>query len=312
MDITKPISLIEAPHIKTGYELLDVMKDVRNIQSSYKPSYSPLTNRASFIINTLNELGVSYELDIFDAAGYDLYDYTNSKLLNIIVKFGSRSGKPAIVFSAHHDISNPHSENCQDNTASVCNLLHLCAKLKGQAYGESKNLLESRPVIIVFTDREEAGGVGARRMSQRLLRGDFGKFEYVINLELTGLGTSVWADTENFGWHHRDPDVPASIIKVEEILGLGNFHKVQTPFSDSYIFRRCGIDSVCIGILPIEEVLEIEKNKGRQDTWSLCHSEQDTIEKCNEKDMMDFTNILERFVTGIPTEDAVAGRTIPH
>src|ERR1035437_8634935 len=204
MDITKPISLIEAPHIKTGYELLDVMKDVRNIQSSYKPSYSPLTNRASFIINTLNELGVSYELDIFDAAGYDLYDYTNSKLLNIIVKFGSRSGKPAIVFSAHHDISNPHSENCQDNTASVCNLLHLCAKLKGQAYGESKNLLESRPVIIVFTDREEAGGVGARRMSQRLLRGDFGKFEYVINLELTGLGTSVWADTENFGWHHRD------------------------------------------------------------------------------------------------------------
>ncbi len=288
------------PPVKTGYDWLDEMRHVRNLRSSYKPNFSPLTNRAMFIVNALNEIGVQYELDIFDDAGYDLYDYARPKLLNIIVRFGSRSGQPAIVFSAHHDISNPSSENCQDNSASVCNLIHLCEILKRKAFGENNNLIKQRPVIIAFTDREECGGVGARRLSGRLLRGDFGDFEYNINLELTGLGDQIWADTKNSMRHPWDKknvtkgeDKTPVILKLDEILGEGNYHNVSTPFSDSYIFRRCGINSVCIGILPSEQL-----SGGRKDTWSLCHSETDTIEKCNQEDMSNFVDVLERFVTG--------------
>lgn len=282
------------PTMKTGYQWLDEMREARNTRSSYKPNNSPLTNRAGFIINALNDIGVSYELDIFDDAGYDLYDYSRPKLLNIIVKFGSRSGQPAIVFCAHHDISNPNSENCQDNSASVCNLIHLAAKLKNQAFGENKNIIAQRPVIIVFTDKEECGGVGARRMSGRLLRGDFGDFQYLINLELTGLGKGIWIDRKNAQSIGDQTQTPV-MAKFDEVVGAGKYHEVYTPFSDAFIFRRCGIDAICTGILPIEQL----RGGGRKDTWSLCHSETDTIEKCNERDMQDFTNVLERFVTGV-------------
>jgi len=310
----KEIILLPAPHIKAGYEWLDEMRFVRNEQSSYKPTQSPLTNRATFIIRALNEIGVQYELDIFDEAGYDLYDYSRPKSLNIIVKFCSRSGQPAIAFMAHFDVANINSENCQDNSASVCNLLHLCAKLKNQAIGESKNIISQRPVIIVFSDREEAGGTGARYFSGRMLRGDFGNIEYVVNLELTGLGRAVWVDTENTKKWAKDKIVETPLLlKCGEILGESGYHKVSTPFSDAFVLRRCGVDAVCIGILPVEEVLEIEKHKGgRQETWSLCHSETDTIDKCDAQDMQDFTDLLERFVTGIPTADALEGKTIPH
>jgi hypothetical protein len=290
---TEPVLAIDVagirPVVKTGYEWLEDMIHVRNNRGSYKPNNSPVTNRVMFIINALNEIGVPYELDIFDDAGYDLYNYDRPKLVNVVVKFGSRSGQPAIVFSAHHDIANPNSQNCQDNSASVCNLLHLASKLKQQAFGENNNTLASRPVIIVFTDKEECGGVGARRMSGRLLRGDFGQFEYNINLELTGLGRSMWIDSENFRHETKTP----SILKMDEVLGETGYHNVSTPFSDSVIFRRCGIDSLCIGILPAEELAT-----GRHDTWHLCHSETDTIDKCNADDMSNFTDILERFVIG--------------
>jgi len=276
------------PVVKTGYQWLEEMTTVRNQRGYSRHNFSPLTNRAMFIINALNSLGVQSEIDIFDDAGYDLFNYDRPKLVNIIVRFGSRSGQPAIVFSAHHDIANPDSDNCQDNSASVCNLIHLCAVLKGQAIGESANIIAQRPVIIVFTDKEESGGVGARRMSGRLLRGDFGDFEYNINLELTGLGKSLWVDTENFRYKSK----PASVKKFDDTVGESGYHKVSTPFSDAIIFRRCRIDSVCIGILPEQELT----GGTRPPTWNICHKEEDTIDKCNAEDMSEFVNILERLI----------------
>lgn len=290
--VSEPVLAVDVdnirPAIKTGYEWLVDMIAVRNHRNSYRPNFSPVTNRAMFIINALNSLGVQYELDIFDDAGYDLYNYERPKLVNIIVKFNSRSGRPAIVFSAHHDIANPNSENCQDNSASVCNLIHLCSILKQEAIGENKDINTSRPVIIVFLDKEEAGGAGSRRMSQRLLRGDFGAYEYNINLELTGLGKKIWVDVENFRYKTK----PASVLKFDEVLGESGYYKVSTPFSDAIIFRRCGIDSVCIGILPEEEL----EGTTRPPTWNLCHSETDTIDKCNAEDMSEFVSILEKLV----------------
>jgi len=289
-----PILVSDVPSvIKTGYEWLEDMILVRNYRSSYKPNLSPVTNRAMFIINALNEIGVQYELDIFDDSGYSLQDYNRPKLVNIIVKFGSRSGQPAILFSAHHDISNPNSENCQDNSASVCNLIHLCAKLKQNAYGESNNLIAQRPVIIVFTDKEECGGVGAKRMSQRLLEGDFGEFQYLINLELTGLGESLWVDRENARYSYGDISRTPLMDKFDKVIGRENYHEVHTPFSDAFVFRRYNIDALCIGILPKEQLIW----EGRKDTWSLCHSETDTIEKCNAEDMDKFVDILEKLIT---------------
>lgn len=279
-DINPPV-----PQVKSGHQWLSEMILIRNYESSYKPKPYPVTNRACFIINALNEIGVPYTLDIFSEGGVSLNpdEYNGAKLVNIIVKFESTSGKPAVVFCAHHDISNPKSQNCQDNSASVCNLLHLAAKIK--AKGQDL----TRPVIIVFTDKEEFGGVGAHRMSMRLLAGDFGPIDYVINLELTGLGTGLWLDTDNSSY--RSVEATPLVQKFNELIGKENYHNVSTPFSDAVIFRGNGLDCLCIGILPNEQLVV----GGRKETWWLCHSMEDTIEKTDEIDMAIFVEKLELF-----------------
>jgi hypothetical protein len=274
------------PAVKTGHAWLREMIHVRNFSSSLRPHQYPLTNRACFIVSALNQIGVSYSLDIFDERGDELddYSYNRPKLVNIIARFDSTSGKPAVVFCAHHDISNPRSENCQDNSASVCNLLHLAAKLKAKG----KDL--TRPVIIVFTDKEEFGGIGSGRMSRRILAGDFGPVDYIINLELTGLGTELWLDTLNSGY--KGFENSGLKKRFDEVIGKENYHNVSTPFSDAVIFRANGIDCLCIGILPEEELVGEHATK---ETWWLCHSDEDTIEKTNEKDMCVLVDKLELF-----------------
>jgi hypothetical protein len=273
------------PTMKSGYQWLREMILIRNFESSYKPKPYPVTNRACFIINALNQIGVPYTLDIFSEGGVSLNEneYNGAKLVNIIVKFESTSGKPAVVFCAHHDVANSKSQNCQDNSASVCNLLHLAAKIK--AKGQDL----TRPVIIVFTDKEEFGGVGAHRMSMRILAGDFGPVDYVINLELTGLGNQLWLDTDN-SIRMRTEETPL-IQRFNEVIGKENYHEVSTPFSDAVIFRSNGLDCLCIGILPEEQLA----TGGRKETWWLCHSMDDTIDKTDEIDMALFVEKLELF-----------------
>jgi hypothetical protein len=271
------------PKIKTGHQWLSEMILVRNFESSYKPKPYPVTNRACFIINALNQIGVPYSLDIFDVSGESLNPggYNGPKLVNIIVRFESSSDKPAVVFSAHHDVANYRSQNCQDNSASVCNLLHLAARIKEKG----KDL--TKPVIIVFTDKEEFGGVGAGRMSRRIIDGDFGPVDYIINLELTGLGREVWIDSLNSSSTKESP----LRLRFNELLGSENCHGVATPFSDAAIFRSNGLDCACVGILPAEQLAP----DGRKETWWLCHSEEDTIDKTDEIDMGNFVNKLELF-----------------
>lgn len=276
---------VEIPAIKTGHAWLREMVLVRNYESSYEPKPYPVTNRVCFIINALNEIGVQYSLDIFNENGNSIGsgEYDCAKLVNIMVKFESTSGKPAVAFCAHHDVANPRSENCQDNSASVCNLLHLATKIKEKG----KDL--TRPVIIVFSDREEFGGIGADKMSRRINAGDFGNVAYVINLELTGLGSDIWIDTKNSS--STEFNTSSLRQKLNEVLGENTYHKVSTPFSDAVIFRAHGIDCSCIGILPKEQL----EPGGTKETWHLCHSEEDTIDKTDEIDMALFVDKLLLF-----------------
>jgi len=256
---------------ENSYKYLQEMCQVKNVYPSYAGQVSPLTNRAIFIIDKLNSLNIKYTLDIFTERATDVVDYFNPKLINIIVEFNSHlTEEPATMFCAHHDVVNVNSDNAQDNSASVCNLLFLCKEIKAI---ENFN----KRVIVIFTDREEYGGVGAKRMSDKINDGIYNTVGKIYNLELTGLGDLLWIDTNNFKANKTN----TAFDFLKENMAERELLEVSTPFSDAVIFRREGLDAVCIGILP-------EEDRNSKSTWRLCHSTGDTFEKTNEQNMVSF------------------------
>jgi len=266
-----------------SYDFLMEYADVFNIYPARTEQPNPFSPKVMYIIDTLNKFDVKYTVDIFGYDGYKVF-WSNTadshKLVNIIVEPNPNATGPAIVFCAHHDVANPRSNNCQDNGASVCNLLKLTNLIK-----ESKENLQR--TIILFSDCEESGAKGAGKFAKDSTKTDnpniikhnkFGEISGVVNLELTGLGDVIWTDC-----HNNEQDI--TLHQKLEATKKEKLIKLSTPPSDVIAFRTSKFPALCIGILPKEDL------KDRK-TWRLCHSMEDTIEKCNRKNMEDFTNFL--------------------
>jgi len=192
------------------YEKIYDFCKVKNLGSVFKNTDSP-TPRVEFLLNLLEEEGITYELDKFtndEVTGY-----------NIILR-----GDSDKMLVAHHDIVNPHIDNANDNSASVINAIAL------------KKM--SPHIHVVLLDGEEFGGYGSQRVSEQILEGEFGEISYVLNLELTGRG----------GKRFFIGNYPGPLY--DQIKSQFNPPTFNTPFNDSVIFRRNGIDSCAINPLP--------------------------------------------------------------
>jgi hypothetical protein len=211
------------------------------------------TNRVIFLLKLLKSEGIDYELDIFP--------YRETSAYNLILK-----GSSSKMVVAHHDIVNPDIDNANDNSASVINAIMI------------KKLMPEMNVILL--DGEEYGGVGSQRVSNQIKSGYFGKIDWVLNLELTGKG----------GKYFFIGDYPGPL--TNHIKSLFDCPVVRTPFNDSVIFRKNGIDSCVINPLP-------PTNKNTQVKWNEttylqfdllfnCHSSKDTIDTIDPKDMQEF------------------------
>jgi len=286
---------------KTGYHyLFEMCKNIRNEHSPYNPTHnSPMSERTIYIINQLNDLGLEYKIIPFKA-GRDEHEedgYGSPKFMNIQVLFkATKQTKKTLIYTAHHDISNKRSENCQDNTASVCNLIDLCGQV-------SRMRNRDRNVYIIFTDCEEAGGKGADKLISQIKNEElFGEVESVISLELTACGTEYWSDGF-LGSPIMD--------KFFDISGSFGWD-VSTPYNENANIRAEGIEGMCVGILPKDEMLAM-KNPPEVDfktnrfgrrlfgsfppTWALCHVMEDTFERsANKADMDRFVRFLKRFI----------------
>jgi hypothetical protein len=227
---------------------------VRNLGNIYKnDKYSP-PPRVLFLLDLLSGEGIDFEIDKFDVS--DTFGY------NIIL----RGTSPKMVV-AHHDILNPNIDNANDNSASVINAI-MIKKLKPE-------------INVVLLDGEESHGLGAQRISELITSGEFGKIDWVLNLELTGRG----------GQHFFIGDYPGNLFN--HIKSIFDCPVYSTPFNDSVIFRNNGIDSVVINPLPI--LIEGKSTvKWSEDTYldisylRNCHSEKDSIETISPSDMQDF------------------------
>ena len=211
------------------------------------------TNRVIFLLKLLKSESIHYELDIFP--------YRETSAYNLILK-----GSSSKMVVAHHDIVNPDIDNANDNSASVINAIMI------------KKLMPEMNVILL--DGEEYGGVGSQRVSNQIKSGYFGNIDWVLNLELTGKG----------GKHFFIGDYPGPL--TNHIKSLFDCPIVRTPFNDSVIFRKNGIDSCVINPLPpTDKNTQVKWDETTYLQFDLlfnCHSSKDTIDTIDPKDMQEF------------------------
>ena len=254
----------------SGYRILEErFLNVRNTSVAVRQT-EPISNRVQAIIDFLIDNKIPYHVDIFP-----LHEESKIELCNIVVNFNEAETDERIIFTAHHDVNNVKSLNILDNTASVANLLSLALNLKC--------LKLNKRCSIVFTDNEEFGGSGAEFLANKVKLGEYGNVLGIINSELTGCG-EIWVDKVGEGFISD---------KLNEIKTDINIHR--TPFNDSFIFRRAGIKSICLGIMPIQEMQILQEHHSCR-YWQYCHQDNDDMLNANENDMQEYVNQLQKFV----------------
>lgn len=226
---------------------------IRNEGSIFKNDPEIPTNRVIYLLSLLKSESIPYELDISPIGKTSAY--------NIILK--GTSDKMVV---AHHDIVNPSTDNANDNSASVINAIMI------------KKLMPEMNVVLL--DGEEYGGIGSQRVSQQIKDGFFGDIKWVLNLELSGKG----------GKYFFIGDYPGPL--TNHIKSLFDCPVFRTPFNDSVIFRRNGIDSCVINPLPTtNSKTSIKYSEGVYLEHNLlfnCHSNKDTIDTIDPNDMKEF------------------------
>jgi hypothetical protein len=228
---------------------------VRNFGSVYSNGDKP-TPRVQFLMDLLQSENIDYELDTYKSRGNNCY--------NIILK-----GDSDRMVVAHHDISNPHIDNANDNSASVINAIMI------------KKLMPH--INVVLLDGEECGGLGSQRVSDQINEGYFDTIDWVLNLELTGKG----------GKYFFIGNYPGKLS--DHIKSIFDCPITNTPYNDSVTFRKNGIDSCVIN--PIPPLNEGKKSQVKWDDNTYldytmlynCHSSKDTIDTIDINDMKEFT-----------------------
>jgi len=268
------------------YELESFVYDdeVGNTELIFSEAFKALEN-STFFQRKEYGIEVTEEDGTFNASFsiQDLYENGIIKDLvptyhNIVVKFeASEPTEDAIIFTAHHDIVNPASDNCQDNTASVVNLLDLARRLKEESPKLSKN------VYIIFLDCEETGGRGAVYNGDMIQDGHYGNVKFIANSELTAWGDTIWMEAVT------NPSVEEYVQKVKELVP--NVVIKGCPPNDAGYYRMSGTSqAVCFGILPSEEVRE-----PYPPTWRVCHSVADEF-RATPEDMANYVDFLFKLI----------------
>lgn len=268
--------------VKKGYEFLRELCSFNADFNAFTSNINPITNRVQYIMNRLEKHNIAYTLDKFQPTkGVPDAEEGKEAFVNVIVEIKGENEEFTTVFLAHHDVANKQSENCQDNTASVANLLDLAVRMSSKKPANN--------VVIAFVDAEEIVApsiCGSQRLAQNILKGKYGNVKYAVNLELTANGKNYWMSynlNENKLAHH-----------IREIHP--NTHRVRTPYNDAFVMEREGVQSVCVGSLNDDNLSQV-KTRGYCKTWAMCHRFDDKFEtEAVEGDMDLFVNWLETLI----------------
>jgi len=204
------------------------------------------SNRAKFLTALLDKLGIQYKIIRTFSDHYKKYFYN-------IYAFGS-SDK---FLSAHYDIIDIRSDNANDNSASVINMI--AYKVKNPS------------VNILILDGEEPpyGGSGSNYASKYMKKNGINP-KWILNLELTGVGNNFFVDNSNSELRRRiTAKYPRSL-------------SISTPFNDAMIFRQFGYDSCVL------TTLNMVDERPDFSVMYHSHSPADSVDKMSTDDMKNF------------------------
>lgn len=263
------------------HELFVEFRNNKNEFGHFEQSHALMSKRATLIEKIFKDMGFVPEIHTFNSFGglftdisieEDFYPYN---FYNIVVPVYSNENNNKTVFvTAHHDVMNIESDNVNDNTASIVNMIKLAEKIK-----ESNKEFPVN-IYFAFTDLEELGGRGAQVLSNRIRMGMYGDVKYIINLELTAHGEYIWAERK----------MNTNLLRNNLFKFLnGDIEFSGIPFADSVIFNKCGVCSLTIGTLP-------KTNSGNYDysVWNICHRMSDNY--YDTHDMGKFVDFLFNFL----------------
>lgn len=239
------------------YKKIEEFCGVKNIGGANQNG-TKMPNRVKWIKKLLEKENIPFEIDSWQKTKLNSF-------WNIILP-----GTDGKFITAHHDIVNAKSDNANDNSASVINAI--------------MTKVNSPNTTVILLDGEEIGGVGSERAAKQIKLGYWGECDFVLNYELTGRG----------GKYFFVGDYEQEI--TEKIFKQFGCPKVKTPFNDSVIFQKHGINSTVINPLP---PTKDSKSQSKQVLWNdeivldysllyNCHSMSDSLETIDIYDMKDF------------------------
>ena len=230
------------------YDEIYNLCDVKNAGTVFANEIGVPTPRVRWICELLESKGLEYSVESFpvpqDGDGY-----------NIVLTGDSNKW-----ITCHHDIVNKKSDNANDNSCSIINAIAL--------------KLLAPHINVAILDGEEFGGLGSSYLSYQMKQGHYGVVDWILNLELTGIGGKEFLICES------NLDKPLS-IRIREMFEC---EIVRVPFNDSFVFRANGFDSIVINPLPRKEDGELDMS-----ILFRCHSMSDSVDKISIEDMKEFT-----------------------
>jgi len=168
--------------------------------------------------------------------GYNEYTDVCRNIVIPLSQYNKENGKK-IVFMAHYDAVTG-SDGANDNGSSVAILIAFALDVieKGS----------NMPMEVVFTDREETGGVGSRLYIEK----SGSEILEVINLDTCGVGS----DIITCDWSKHPSEITWNLIYGEPLKKLRPVFTRRLPYCDSDIVRSSGYDVMTICTLPDEDV----------------------------------------------------------
>lgn len=222
------------------------------VRDENRTSYS---NRAKYLVDLLTRLGIEHKVVRTKSLRYNKYFYN-------IFCFGS---SPKFL-SCHYDVVNINADNANDDSASIINAI--AYKLKNPSIG------------LLILDGEEPPYMGAgSTMAAKYLKTNGINVQWILNLELTGVGKTFFIDNANVSLGNN-------IENEFECI------RISTPFNDAMIFREFGFNSTVLTTIDL-------KPNGEPDFSVLytSHSVQDSVDKMSLEDMRNFVdNTLDKIV----------------
>ena len=259
------------------------MVDVRAMGAAPHPLGSPANDRVrDYLIARMTALGLQPRVQHGTAFEVDPPEIGGGAVNNVIgVLPGRDPGLPALALMAHHD-SVPGSPGAADDTAGVASALEIVRAIKARG-------APLRDVMVVITDGEEAGLLGARVFFDSPLAARAG---YIINMDTRGGGglatmfetgdgdggdialyrRTAWRPNSNalsvFVYQHLPNDTDFTVARQHGKLGLnyafiGRQFDYHSPSSTPAALDEGSLQHMGGQILPTAEALALGPLPGR-------------------------------------------------